>query len=786
MGQPVKILIVDDEKLIRLNLRALLEDLGYRVAEAADGREGLDTFDREQPDLVLADLMMPVMDGLSMIDGLREKSPEIPVIVISGTGSVRDAVDSLRLGAWDYVLKPIADAEVLDIIIKRALEKAWLVRENCLYREHLEELVRERTEELRESEAFLNTLLDAIPIPVFYKDRNARYLGCNRAFETFFGATSERLIGKTVFDINPQDLAEIGHAKDNELFESGGVQQYESPVKNAHGLLRDVIFNKAVFTDSKGAVGGLVGAILDITDCKRVEEELRLSKERLEAMINAMPDLMFRIDRDGTIYEYHSSASELLYVQPEVFLGKRIPNILPAEASRIMMEALAEAVKKGSHRGAVYSLQIPSGVTWFELSIAAMGEPHHPATQFIVLVRDITERRKAEDERKLLEAQLHQAQKMEAIGQLAGGIAHDFNNILTAIIGYSEIILLRMEKDSPLRHFVEQVLASADRAAELTNSLLAFSRRQVLHTKPIDLCSVVRGLIKMLRRLLPEDIDFRTTVAKGNLIIMADKGQIEQVLMNLVTNAKDAMPRVGTLTIEISPVVMAERFVHAHGFGEPGNYACVSVTDTGHGMDEETRKMIFEPFFTTKEVGKGTGLGMAIIYGIIQQHNGCITVSSEMGKGTTFRIYLPIISEEIKEAHVTRGEESPPGGTETILLAEDDVTVRELHKMILKEAGYSVVEAVDGQDAIDKFMEHMAEVDIVVTDVIMPKIDGKSLYEEIRKILPDMKVLFMSGYTKDIIVARGILEDEFNYITKPVKSSELLKSVRDILDRNQF
>jgi two-component system cell cycle sensor histidine kinase/response regulator CckA len=399
---------------------------------------------------------------------------------------------------------------------------------------------------------------------------------------------------------------------------------------------------------------------------------------------------------------------------------------------------------------------------------------------------DITSLRKTEEERKQLEAQLYQAQKMEAIGQLADGIAHDFNNILTAIIGYAEIIHLRMEKDSPLRHFVEQVLASADRAAELTNGLLSFSRKQVLQTKPMDLCGIVRGLKKMLRRLLPEDIDFRTTVAEGDLIVMADKSQIEQVLMNLVTNAKDAMPRGGTLTIEISPVVMAERFVHAHGFGEPGNYACVSVTDTGHGMDEETRKRIFEPFFTTKEVGKGTGLGMAIIYGIIQQHNGCITVCSEMGKGTTFRIYLPIISEEIKEAHGTRAAGSPQGGTETILLAEDEVTVRELHKMILEGAGYRVVEAVDGQDAIDKFMEHTADVDILVTDVVMPKIDGKSLYEEIRKSRPDMKVLFISGYAKDVMVARGILDEKFGYISKPVKSFELLTLVRDILDRKQF
>jgi two-component system cell cycle sensor histidine kinase/response regulator CckA len=513
---------------------------------------------------------------------------------------------------------------------------------------------------LNEQLHFLQQLLDSIPIPVYYKDTDGLYLGCNAAFETFISVPRRDIVGKTVYDVAPKERADKHHEADSALLCHPGVQIYEVSGMYKDGEYHDVLFNKATFFDANDCVTGIVGAMMDITSL-----------------------------------------------------------------------------------------------------------------------------RKAEEARKTLEAQLHQAQKMEAIGQLAGGIAHDFNNILTAIIGYAEIILLRMEKESPLRHFVEQVLASADRAAELTNGLLAFSRKQVLHRKPIDLCSVVRGLKKMLRRLLPEDIDFRTTVAKVNLIIMADKGQIEQVLMNLVTNAKDAMQKGGTLTIEISPVVMAERFVHAHGFGEPGNYACVSVTDTGHGMDEETTKRIFEPFFTTKEVGKGTGLGMAIIYGIIQQHNGCITVCSETGKGTTFRIYLPLIVEEIKEVHGTRKAEALPRGTETVLLVEDEVTVRELHKMILEGAGYRIVEAVDGQDALDKFMEQMSEVDIVVTDVIMPKIDGKKLYEEIRGICPDMKVLFMSGYTKDVIVERGVLEDEFSFINKPAKSFELLKKVRDVLDRDR-
>jgi PAS domain S-box-containing protein len=404
-------------------------------------------------------------------------------------------------------------------------------------------------------------------------------------------------------------------------------------------------------------------------------------------------------------------------------------------------------------------------------------------TGVFAAARDISEQKRAEEERKKLEAQLQQAQKMEAIGLLAGGIAHDFNNILTAIYGYSELIIRSTDEDSAFRDYAEQIYTSAERAAELTHGLLAFSRKQVLQTKPLNLCSLVQELEKMLGRFVPEDIDFRTTVSDKDLIVMADKGQIGQVLMNLVTNAKDAMPKGGALAIDVFPDIIDEKFVLSHGFGEPGKYACISVTDTGHGMDGDTCKKIFEPFFTTKEVGKGTGLGMSIVYGIIRQHNGYITASSEQEKGTTFKIYLPLIAGEKEGIHDVRRPEPAPGGTETILVAEDDETIRDLLGRILENAGYTVITAVDGQDALDRFIEHQEAVNILVTDVVMPKMDGKRLFEEIRKVWPDMKVLFLSGYTKDLAIERGIREEEFNYMPKPVMPSDLLKKVREILDR---
>ena len=525
--------------------------------------------------------------------------------------------------------------------------------------------------------------------------------------------------------------------------------------------------------------------------CESLEEYQKLAAARdqernlLRALIDSIPDLIFFKDH-ASVYLGCNKAFEAFAGRMEKdLIGLTDLDMFPREVGEFFREMDRQMMAQRMLRRNEEWVDYPDGRHVFlETLKTPFYDQEGKVLGLIGISRDITERNQAEDERKKLEAQLQQAQKMEAIGQLAGGIAHDFNNILTAIIGYSEIICMRMDKKSPLRHYVDQVQTSAGRAAELTASLLAFSRKQVLHIKPIDLCEVVRGLKKMLGRIIREDIDFQTKVAERDLIVLADKGQIEQVLMNLVTNAKDAMPNGGSLAIEVYPAVMDNRFMHAHGFGEPGNYACISVTDTGHGMDEETRKRIFEPFFTTKEVGKGTGLGMAIIYGIIKQHNGYINVYSEPDRGTTFSIYLPLITEEKQEEHDTQNVEPPAGGTERILLAEDDVTVRELHRMILEEAGYTVIEAVDGQDAFDKFIEHKAEVDILATDVIMPKIDGKSLYEEIRKICPDIKVLFMSGYTKDIVIRKGIIEDELGFINKPVTSFELLKKLRSILDHD--
>lgn len=386
-----------------------------------------------------------------------------------------------------------------------------------------------------------------------------------------------------------------------------------------------------------------------------------------------------------------------------------------------------------------------------------------------------------EEARKRLEEQLLHAQKMEAIGQLAGGIAHDFNNILTAIMGYANMLKTKVAQDE-LKGFAELILSASTRAKNLTKNLLTFSRKQVMIPEPVNINEVIANIKKMLAPLIREDIELKLSLGNEELMVMADSGQIEQVLMNLTTNARDAMPHGGRLAIETACVEINAKYADSTLFARQGKHVCISVTDTGIGMVSTTREKIFEPFFTTKEVGKGTGLGLSTSYGIIKQHNGSIKVYSEPGLGTTFRIYLPLI-DSIPDEKSSQESQEIRGGTETILLAEDDPDVRNLTKCILTEAGYTVLEAIDGEDAIKVFAEHEQLIDLVILDVIMPKKNGKEVYNWIIKARPEITVLFMSGYSIDLIFKKGVLEEGLHLISKPAEPHELLKKVRDLIEQ---
>ena len=540
------------------------------------------------------------------------------------------------------------------------------------------------------------------------------------------------------------------------------------------GTERSIADSGAPIIDREGTVIGVVLAFRDVTEKKRTEEFIR-------NIFESIGEGLIVIDRQYRIMTANRAYAEQVRRPLDLIIGSTCHEIShnrdkPCHEEKDSCCPAIHTFETGEPAVMVHDhSKAGKHMAFVETRTFPIRDGAGTVVSVIETTTDITERRKLED-------QLRQAQKMEAIGQLAGGVAHDFNNILTAITGYGNLLVRKTNAGDTLRHYAEQILTSAERAARLTGSLLAFSRKQVFEMKPVDLNDIVKGVDKLLRRLIGEDIELRTIVTGANLIIMADSGQIEQVLMNLVTNARDAMPSGGTLTIETGELEVDESWRREHGFERVGAYTLLAVSDTGTGMDEDTRSRIFDPFFTTKEIGRGTGLGLAIAYGIVKQHGGVINVYSEPGKGTTFRIYFPA-STGFKELPMAAEARQPaPGGTETVLLAEDEELVRKLIRLVLEGAGYRVIEAKDGEEAIVLFRENREAVKLVITDVIMPRRNGKEVYDAVRSLQPEVKALFMSGYTADIIQNRGIIEQGMNYLAKPILPDTLLRKVRSVLD----
>ncbi len=513
---------------------------------------------------------------------------------------------------------------------------------------------------------------------------------------------------------------------------------------------------------------------------RQAEDSLVESEQKLQAITDTASDAIILIDHDEKIIYWNTSATRMLGYEPEEIMGKNIMIIMPLRYRETHARAFKKFIETGQGTlfGKTYEVfTVKKDGTEIPVELAVSGISLNGEWHAAGIIRDISER-------KILEGQLMQAQKMEAVGQLSGGIAHDFNNILTVIIGYGNILQIKMKEDDQLRSHVGHILEAAGRAASLTQSLLAFSRQQILNPRPHDLNEIIRRVENLLRRVIGEDIDLHTTLKHVTLTVNADSGQIEQALMNLATNARDAMPHGGSLAVETDVTELDNAFIRGYGYGEVGTYAVVSVKDTGTGMDSVTQKRIFEPFFTTKELGKGTGLGLAMVYGIVKQHHGFINVYSEPGKGTTFKIYLPLIDTKLEELKLPTNipEDKLPHGSETVLIAEDDETLRLLFRSVLTESGYHVIEAENGIEAVIKFMNNKNMIKIVLLDIIMPKKGGKEAYEEIIKVRPDVKFLLMSGYTADIKIAEELRRKGVEFMLKPISPRDLLKRVRACLD----
>ncbi len=635
---------------------------------------------------------------------------------------------------------------------------------------------RQRAEEqLRNSQEMLKLVINNIPQAVFWKDRESRFLGCNTALTRYLGVTHPRdIIGKTDHDLLvPEEEADAYQQDDRQVRDTGVAKlQIEERLTTPDGVERRLSTNKVPLRDSEGEIIGILATFDDVTERFRAKEE----RERLMLAIEQVGEAVIITDTEGAI-QYVNPAFESItgYTRAEV-IGQNPRLLKSGEQDDAFYKEMWETLTRGEvWHGRLINKKKEGALFTEEATISPVRNPAGKTINYVAVKRDITQE-------IALEAQLLQAQKMEAVGRLAGGVAHDFNNVLCAIIGNANLVLDDLSAADPLRESMEEITKAADRAADLTRQLLAFSRKQVIDPKVIDLSRVIESLHSMLIRLIGEDIILRTVPQKRLGRVRVDSGQIEQIVLNLAVNARDAMPEGGELIIETADVVLDEDYCSQHAKATPGAHVMLAVNDTGCGMSAEIREKIFEPFFTTKQLGQGTGLGLAMVFGIVDQNGGRIEVESESGKGTSFKVYFPRVFDEIETPRIAYSPEHADG-TETVLVVEDEEIVRKLAVRLLKRRGYKVLATNSGDDAILLAERHDGPIHLLLTDVVMPHMNGRDLAERLTKTRPGIKVLYTSGYTQDVIAHHGVLDEGVQFIAKPYSLATLATRVREVLDR---
>jgi PAS domain S-box-containing protein len=780
MNRSLRILNIEDSEQDVALITRHLSRAGYvLISERVESPEAMKAaLETREWDVILCDYSMPHFDALSALALLKEMKLEVPFIIISGTVGEEVAVEAMRAGAQDYLMK--------DNLVRLvpAIERELYEAENRRERRRAEEERAKLILQIESQRQRLNNIVANVPGIVWeaWSEPNLEKQRINfvsNYVETMLGYSLEEWLSIPNFWLS------IVHPDDKEQLEQVAFADFASKSNTLEfrWIARDgrVLWaksNSAVITDDEGQPVGLRGVTIDITERKQAEAAIKEAEERYRSIFENAIEGIFQSTADGRFISVNPAMARILgYESPEELIADRtdisIQHYVDPNSRAELKRMLAKQGIVVGYECEVYRKD--RSKIWVIENIRVICDQNGTLLHYEGSIEDITER-------KTLEDQLRQSQKLEAVGMLAGGIAHDFNNLLTAITGYSALTLMQLKAEDPLRQNIEEVKKAADRAAALTRQLLAFSRKQVLQLRILNLNEVISELEKMLQRLIGEDIRLRTVLEADLGAIKGDPGQIEQIIMNLAVNARDAMPQGGNLTIETRNVYLDENYARHHIAVNPGPYVLLAVSDNGLGMDEKIREHIFEPFFTTKEKGKGTGLGLPTVYGIVNQLGGNIWVYSEVGHGTTFKIYLPRTDEDAHEYKRSADTEKALQGEETIVLAEDEEMVRKLARRVLEIYGYQVLEVANGGAAILVCERHKGPIHLLITDVIMPEMSGVELATRLTRLHPEMKVLYMSGYTDNNIAHRGVLDEDANFIQKPFSTDALARKVREILD----
>jgi len=772
MSSVIRILIVEDlatdAELSAREVKAVLPNSEFVVVDTQE--HFLASLVSFRPDVILSDYKMPRFDGLSALKLALERTPETPFIIVTGSTNEDTAVECMKAGAWDYVIKE--HLKRLGPAVLSALEQHRVRRE----RKRGEERIAEQHAILQQSEARYRALFERSRDALLSLDpRSWRYTTCNPSAIAVFRARDELdLLSRDPSEYSPERQPDGRKSSDaaramSETALRTGSQLFEW----THRRLSGEVFPTTVMLTRIEVDGQplLQVTVRDETDRKRADAE----RERLATAIEQAAEMITITDARGNIV-YVNPAFEVVtgYTRADV-LGRNPRLLKSGVQDEAFYRALWETITNGrTFRSRMVNRKKDGTAYTEEATISPVRDGTGAIASYVAVKRDVTQD-------LALEAQLLQSQKMEGIGRLAGGVAHDFNNLLTVILSYTELACESV-RDGDLQEYLQEIRGAGERAASLTRQLLAFSRKQVLQPESLDLNRVVTDMEKMLRRIIGEDIDLVKALAPDLGRVRADPGQIEQVIMNLAVNARDAMQEGGKLTIETANVDLDADYVALHEGVEPGPYVIIVVTDSGVGMDERTKAQIFEPFFTTKAVGKGTGLGLSTVFGIVKQSGGSIDVFSEPAKGTTFKVYLPReLSPTVAPAAPKSTRSVRPTGAETILVVEDDEALRRVVKRALDAAGYTVLIASNGEEALVASSWHKGDIHLLLTDVVMPRMGGRVLAEQLLRARPNIKVLYMSGFTDNAIVHHGVLDATTHFLGKPFTAIDLARKVREVL-----